>query len=68
MKSDVNMTYTKLVAVNAVRNFAFDRFFIWKHLESQIFVSKFLDFDILFFLKISNYHRWRHTLYHNLEL
>lgn len=49
MKSDVNMTYTKLVAVNAARNFAFDRFFIWKHLESQMFVSKFLDFGIHFF-------------------
>jgi len=36
--------YTK-VLVNAVYNFAVDKFFIWKYLESQIFVPKFSDFD-----------------------
>ena len=58
------MIYTKLVTVNVVCNFAVDKFFIWKHLEFQMLVSKFLDL-IFKFLKFSNYHGWRHTLYQN---
>lgn len=43
---DVEMIHTKVV--NLVYNFAVDLFFIWKHLESKIFISKFVDFDIYF--------------------
>jgi len=43
------MIYTELVTVNAICNFAVDKFFIWKHLESQMFVSKFFASDIQIF-------------------
>jgi hypothetical protein len=49
MTSDVDVVYTKVVALN-IYNFVVDKFFIWYRLEAHIFIvwkkSKKLNFKI----------------------
>lgn len=41
---DISMIYTKVIIVDVICNFTVNKYFIWKHVESQMFISKTLKF------------------------
>jgi hypothetical protein len=43
------MVYTKFVALNTIYNFVVQNFFIWDHLETQIFILSYWIFKFIFF-------------------
>ena len=45
-QTTLDIDFIKVVFVNEIYNFGVDKFLIWKYLESQIFILKFLDFEI----------------------